>query len=102
MLVYFEVNFGIFETSSGFFVDISFGFFVGIVDFEVTPVFGSGWILGTFLRVGMSPLKKKALNTLQGSSPFLELQSKPNKTYKETRSGRYSQDTVIKLYLGLL
>ena len=102
MLVYFEVNFGIFETSSGFFVDISFGFFVGIVDIEVTPVFGSVWILGTLLRVGMSPLKKKALNTLQGSSPFLELQSKPNKTYKETRSGRYSQDTVIKLYLSLL
>ena len=46
MLVYFEVNFGIFETSSGFFVDISCGlfvditcgFFVGIAE----VVFGSG------------------------------------------------------------
>ena len=30
MLVYFEVNLGIFETSSGFFVDISCGLFVDI------------------------------------------------------------------------
>ena len=71
MLVYFEVNFGIFETSSGFFVDMSFGFFVGIVDIEVTPVFGSGWILGTSLRVATSPLKKRALNTMQRSSEGL-------------------------------
>ena len=38
MLVYFEVNLGIFETSSGLFVDITCGFFVGIAE----VVFGSG------------------------------------------------------------
>ena len=49
MLVYFEVNLGIFETSSGFFVDISCGFFVDIscgffldIAEVVTLVFGSG------------------------------------------------------------
>ena len=70
MLVYFEVNFGIFETSSGFFVDISFGFFVGIVDIEVTPVFGSVWILGTLLGGWDVSTEKESIKHIARKLPF--------------------------------
>ena len=68
MLVYFEVNFGIFDTSTGFLVEISCGFDIAEVLTLVLFVFVFWLIFRTWLRAGTSPLKNKMLNTLKGLS----------------------------------